>query len=72
VAGLSLLVSSDADGTIGMVCSVIMVMECRHHGGQKKETDYKERHASGHGNQCINVKEELSSFLLGKDRTIIL
>jgi hypothetical protein len=37
--GIGLLVMGDADGTVGMVYSVVMVMECGHQGGQKKEAD---------------------------------
>jgi hypothetical protein len=40
-AGIGLLMMGDADGTVGMVRPVIMVMECGHQGGEEKEADEK-------------------------------
>jgi len=37
LSGIGLLMMGDADGTVGMVCSVIMVMKCGHHGGKEQE-----------------------------------
>jgi hypothetical protein len=39
ISGIGLLVSGDADGTVGMVRPVVMVMECSHQGGEEKEAD---------------------------------
>jgi len=41
VPGIGLLVGCDADGTVGMVGAVIMVMERLHQGGKEQQGDEK-------------------------------
>ncbi|MCM2356711.1 MAG: hypothetical protein NDI77_01045 [Geobacteraceae bacterium] len=46
---LGLLVACEADGAVGMVGAIVMVMECCHQGGKEKEADEQRCQALLHG-----------------------
>ena len=47
--GIGIEVGCDADGAVGVICSIVVIVERLHHDGAEQENDEEEREAFYHG-----------------------